>query len=114
MLGQQAENQAKKHLRNKGYKYIAQNFHSPFGEIDLIFQDKDQLVFVEVKARHDTRFGNPEEAIHNQKLKKITLTAELYMQSHPELPQFARIDAIAISYYTDPPTIDHLENISLV
>lgn len=112
-LGQKAENLANKYLKNKGYIFIAQNFHSPFGEIDLIFQDKDQLVFVEVKARHDTRFGNPEEAINHQKLQKITTTAQMFMQSHPDLPQSARIDAVAVDASETPPKIRHHQNISI-
>lgn len=110
--GQIAEKQAKKLLQNKGYSFITQNFHSRFGEIDLIFQDGQELVFVEVKQRENRGLIHPLEAITPQKLTKIQLTAQYFFQTHPQLPQFGRIDAVSVIVQKNQkPIIDHLFNV---
>lgn len=113
--GQIAEKQAKKLLQNKGYSFITQNFHSRFGEIDLIFQDGQELVFVEVKQRENRGLIHPLEAITPQKLTKIQLTAQYFFQTHPQLPQFGRIDAVSVINYIDnKQSVEHIKNISLM
>ena len=83
-------------LKNKGYKILDRNFTSRFGELDIIAQDKDALVFVEVKARKSLKFGFPEEAVTPPKLWKIKKTAEYYALMHPDLPQKLRIDVVSL------------------
>ena len=96
-LGNLGENLALKHLqKNKGYKFIERNFRSKFGEIDLILQDKDVLVFVEVKTRFSQSFGNPEEAVTPWKIRSIIKTAQYFSLKHPKLPESIRIDVVAI------------------
>ena len=107
-LGQQGESRAKKLLQNKGYTLIAENFSTKFGEIDLIFTDRNQLIFVEVKTRSSDRLGHPEEAVNHRKIAKISRVGEYFMVSHPDLPQSARIDVIAI----EGDQIQHFQNIS--
>lgn len=111
-VGLKAENQAKKFLLNKGYRFITQNFHTRFGEIDLIFVDHGTTVFVEVKARHKVDQGLPEEAVNLRKLKKIAKVAEYFLQKHAEFPQRARIDVIALELDLTPPLIRHLKNVT--
>lgn len=106
--GQKAEALARKHLEAKGYQFIAQNFSCKLGEIDLIMLDNQQLVFVEVKARHSNRYGYPEEFVTPSKLRKILRTAQLFMQTHTEFPQSGRIDIISILGSTTKPQITHL------
>jgi putative endonuclease len=108
--GLQAENLAKKHLQNKGYQFIAQNVHSRYGEIDLIFVDHGQLVFVEVKQRKTGSQVDPASSITAAKLDKILLTANYFMLKNPSLPQFGRIDAVMVG--DEGQIIGHLQNIS--
>lgn len=95
-LGRLGENLAAKYLQNKGYQFIERNFRCKFGEIDLIFQDNNILVFVEVKTRFSKSFGSPEEAVTPHKLKSIIKTGQYFKLLHPELPDALRIDVVAI------------------
>jgi putative endonuclease len=88
---------AQKHLLNKGYKFLTQNFYTNFGEIDLIFLDDDILVFVEVKTRSNPDSGHPEEAITPRKLSNLQKAAQIYLLKNPQYQESEiRIDAVAI------------------
>lgn len=100
-LGLLGEQIASKYLENHGYKILEKNFHSKFGEIDIIAQDKDVLVFVEVKTRWSDNFGLPEESITYWKIRKIIKTADYYKLLHRESPEAMRIDALAIDMSID-------------
>ncbi len=97
LFGKKAEDFATDLLQKNGYKILERNFRSRFGEIDIIAQDRDTLVFVEVKARTSRRFGLPEEAVTPSKLWKIQKTAEYYSVTHPTLPKKLRIDVVALT-----------------
>ncbi len=63
-VGQEWERLAEKHLKEAGYTIRARNFRTRVGEIDFVAQDGNVLCFVEVKGRHGTGFGMPEEAVN--------------------------------------------------
>ncbi len=69
-------------LEEKGYQIVETNYHSRFGEIDIIVKDAKYIVFVEVKTREENSMVNPLEAVTVSKQKKIIKTAQLYLQSH--------------------------------
>lgn len=112
-LGHQGELLAKNHLLNIGYQYITSNYHSHFGEIDLIFKDQNQTVFVEVKTRSRLSHGVPEEAVTPKKLKAIIKTSQVFLAKYPKFGSDYRIDVIAIDTTAATPQINHLKNISL-
>lgn len=87
---------AEKYLKKAGLKFIERNYYSRYGEIDLIFRDNEQLVFVEVKARKHGAQVSALESITQAKLKKIRKTAQVYMVQFDEIPS-CRFDVIAIS-----------------
>jgi len=58
------------YLQNKGYYIIEKNYRTKYAEIDLIARNKSVLVFVEVRARKDERFGSPEDSIKRSKNTK--------------------------------------------
>jgi len=95
-LGELGERYAQELLKKQGYKLIERNFRSPLGEIDLIAQDKDVLVFVEVKTRWSRKFGLPEESVTPRKVNKIKRIIEYYLLSHKYLAKKLRIDVVAI------------------
>ena len=97
-FGKKAEDLAFQLLKQNGYKILERNFRSRFGEIDIVAQDKDTLVFVEVKARSNRNFGLPEEAVTPSKLRKIQKTAEYYSLTHAEFPQKLRIDVVSLEF----------------
>ena len=62
-----------------GFAVIKRNYHSRYGEIDLIAESEDTLCFVEVKTRNLITLGTPAEAVDYRKQKKLTLTAMKYL-----------------------------------
>lgn len=102
-IGKKGEEMAVAYLRKRGFKIIATNWHFHHLEIDIIAQDGNELVFVEVKTRTSAAFGNPEDAISNQKIKRILDAAEAYIEKH-DITQDARFDvmAILIPEYSSP------------
>jgi putative endonuclease len=95
-LGKIAEDFSVNLLQSKGYKIIDRNFHSKFGEIDIIAEDGQTLVFVEVKARWSAKFGSPEEAVTPQKIWKIKKTADYYCLFNSIKNRKMRIDVVAL------------------
>jgi len=75
---------------------LERNFRSKLGEIDIIAQDGDSLVFIEVKTRWSKSFGLPEEAITPWKIRRIIKAGQYYKLLHPELPDSLRLDAVVI------------------
>ena len=94
--GQQGEDLAADFLQEQGYQILDRNYHSRFGEVDLVAEKDQTIVFVEVKARTNDRFGLPEESVTPEKLEKIYDTALLWLQEHPDKPDDWRVDVIAI------------------
>jgi putative endonuclease len=77
--GKAAEREARNFLENQGLKFLQSNFHCRFGEVDLIFKDKEILVFVEVRYRKRNDFGSSLETINRSKQQKIIKAAEYYL-----------------------------------
>lgn len=98
-LGVWAEQHAKNILEQAGYQVLEQNFHSRYGEIDIIAVQGDVLIFVEVKARSITKMGKAIEVITVQKQLKIYKTALKYIQDYADFDRFYyRFDVICIDF----------------
>ncbi len=93
--GLQAEQIAATFLINHGLSLVAQNYHCRFGEIDLIMQEAETLVFVEVRLRTSHQFGGAAESITQQKQHKLIATAQHFLQTQPNHP--CRFDAILMN-----------------
>lgn len=81
--GQVAEQKALKFLQDQGLILIEQNYAWRRGEIDLILQDKNCLVFVEVRLRMNSDYGSGADTVDYTKMRKIVGTAEHYLANHP-------------------------------
>lgn len=112
--GKIGEDLAEKFLIKKNYYILSRNYHSKFGEIDIIASDGSSIVFVEVKTRTQTQFGTPLEAITSGKLFKMIKTSQFYLSQRNLHGQPYRYDAIeVILHINDKPIINHLINITL-
>ncbi len=102
---------ASRFLREKGYRVMSSNYHSRFGEIDIIAQDGKDIVFVEVKTRSDNAIMMPREAVTQEKQKKILRTAAMYIRAYPSNLQ-PRFDVVEVWVSEEDPMvpvqIDHL------
>lgn len=97
-LGQLGERLAAAHLEKRGYRILASNFRCRYGEIDLIAEEGQDLVFVEVKTRRGIARGLPEEAVDSRKARKLQEVAFFYLDLH-ELADCAwRIDVVAVQF----------------
>ena len=112
-VGQQGEQVAADYLIAQGYEILDRNYHSRFGEVDLVAEKDECIVFVEVKTRTNDRFGLPEESVTPEKLAKIYDTALLWLQDHPDKPDDWRVDAVAVMMDKNmkPKDIQHFINI---
>lgn len=105
-IGQEAETQAAAYLSQKGYTLRARNFSTPEGEIDLICQDKQTLVFVEVKARAYEAFGGPLAAVTPAKQKRIMRAAVQYVKASGSKFDSIRFDVVCVL----PGKTEHIVN----
>jgi putative endonuclease len=111
--GKKGEDIAKQYLTKLNYKIIDTNWHySKNAEIDIIAEDKNVLVFVEVKTRISLNYGHPFEAINSFKLEKIHTAILAYIRNIDKNYSSYRLDGIAIIGLKNP-TIEHIKNISL-
>ena len=95
--GANKEMHAAQYLANQGYTILDINYQCHIGEIDIIAQDGDTLVFVEVKYRKDVSAGCPEEAVTFAKQKKISKVALYYLATELHRTDIdSRFDVIAI------------------
>ena len=97
-LGRRAEDLAKEYFLQQGYRLLERNFRAGPGEIDLILEKDDLLVFVEVKARRSLRYGLPQEAVTRLKQETIRRVAEAYMLRGKGLNRKVRFDVLAITF----------------
>jgi len=93
--GMLAEEAAAEHLRTLGYRVLDRNFRTRLGEIDIVAQDGETVVFVEVRSRADAAFGSPQETVGFVKRRRIIKAAAFYAQSR-RLDCPMRFDVIAI------------------
>lgn len=106
--GSKGEELAAAFLREKGYEIVARNYRCRRSEIDLIVRKDQWLVFVEVKTRTGTGFGQPETFVTPRKAGKVMEGAEQFILDSGWSGQI-RFDVVSIKA-SEPPVIDHFED----
>lgn len=113
LSGAWGEALAADYLRKKHYRLAAAGFHCRFGEIDLIVENRQFLVFVEVKLRKNASFAQAMEYVDRRKQDRLRMTASIYLSQNPTRLQ-PRFDVIEIyapeGTATVKPEIRHLED----
>jgi putative endonuclease len=111
-VGKLGEKAAQKFLKKRGYRIRETNFRCHHGEIDIVAQKKDWLVFVEVRTKTNLDFGSPEESITQAKKERLIASALTYTSTHQNLPPLWRIDVVAIELDDKgkPKRIELIEN----
>jgi len=108
--GTAGEDAAAEYLRNNGYRILERNYRFRRGEIDIVAQDGATLVFVEVKARHSTEFGTPEEAVTYRKRNQLRKIARGYLFDRKIGERECRFDVIGIEYENGTPLLRHVKD----
>jgi len=112
-LAKRGEDLAAKILADKGYQIIERNYRFSHGELDIIAKDPADgcTVFVEVKARQNLEFGEPEYAITKNKQKQVRKLAELYLYDKGITEIDCRFDVFAILFEDlNNPQVNHYQN----
>jgi putative endonuclease len=78
--GQIGESAAKAHLKKLGLKFLVANYSSERGEVDLIFRDRDCLVFIEVKTRSSEAWSRPAAFVNKEKRRRLSKAALDYLR----------------------------------
>ena len=112
-IGDYGERLAAKELKKSGYRITARNYRTAHGEIDIIAENREFLVFVEVKARRDLEdrlenYGRPCEAVTAEKQRHIRSAASVFLQKHPT-DKFIRFDVTEV-YLGKPNRINRIED----
>ncbi len=113
--GRQAEERALAHLRQHGLVLIARNFHSRFGELDLIMRQAEVLVFVEVRARRSSGFASPADSIDRHKQRRLALAASNFLRARPRYAQLpSRFDVVCVIGADSAATLQWIPNAFLL
>lgn len=110
LRGELGEDIAVDFLTKKGYRILRRNYRYEHGEIDIIAESEKELIFVEVKTRVSTSFGEPEDAVTIRKRGTLRKTAEGYLFENEIIDQNCRFDVVAIRYEKGRPVVRHIEN----
>ena len=109
-IGESAELLAQKYLVRKGLSPITRNYSCRRGEIDLIMQDGNFLVFIEVRYRKNTIYGSAAESVTRQKQHRLLATANYYLQNEKSGQDIlCRFDVISVLGQYNP-QIDWIKN----
>lgn len=107
-IGDRGESRAEDYLKSLGYKILSRNYRTRFGELDIICQDEETLVFVEVKLKATDYFGSPGEMITKRKKGHLLASAKFYLlEKNYQGPW--RFDAVLLA----GKGLEHLENIEM-
>ena len=99
-IGEIGEEYATKFLKKKKYKILERNYRKRYGEIDIIAENKNYIVFVEVKTRHRDSMTSAADAVNRQKQLKIIKTASMYLAEN-ETDKFCRFDVCEVYINSD-------------
>ena len=111
-LGDFGERVAAAHLDAKGYRILATKFRVREGEVDIVAQQEDTVVFVEVKTRRGDAMGSAVESLGRRQAQRLRTVADAFCQQHDDLPPGRRIDLIAIDLDHEGrvASFEHIEN----
>ena len=95
-FGKRGEDEAAKYLERRGYKVLTKNYRCRLGEIDIVARDGDTIVFVEVKTRGGSDFGEGVESVDVRKQRRIIAVSEVYLSENDIHDMAVRYDVVSI------------------
>lgn len=110
-FGRYGEQLAVNHLQAAGYEIITTNWRCPLGEIDIVAQKDNTLVFVEVRSRHAENTEASFESINTRKQAKLAALANDYIDTHKLDDIMWRIDVVGVAIpHIGKAIIEHIED----
>ena len=108
ILGREGEDIAARYLEEHGYTVLDRNWRSGHKELDLIVTDGNTLVFVEVKTRTSTEYGDPWTFVDDRKIRRIVNSADAYIRFR-QVDMDVRFDIVSISIEDGVFKVEHIE-----
>ena len=109
-IGNKGEDYTVKYLKKHGYKILERNYLKRFGEIDIIAENKEYLIFVEVKTRNSNAMIRGGEAVNYRKRQCLIKTALSYLAEN-NIDKFCRFDVAEVYLYNDTLKLESLNYI---
>lgn len=110
-LGGEGEDLAAAYLESKGFTILERNYFFERSEVDIVAYDETSIIFVEVKMRTSSRFGEPEDSVSEEKIEHIYKAAEAWLYERKMDGAPVRFDVISIVREKGhAPDIRHFEN----
>lgn len=109
LLGNKGEMLASRYLLDSGLAVLEYNWRCGHKEIDIVAQERDVLVFVEVKTRSSEAYGNAEDAVSPEKMRRIIMAAESYIKQK-KIDLDIRFDVVTVVGSDDCHKIEHIRN----
>lgn len=94
--GHELEKRVIRYLKRQGLKYLTHNYFCPFGEIDIIMEQRSMLVFIEVRYRRLTNYGSSAESVGRTKQQKLIKTAWHFLKNRDLFDKPSRFDIVAL------------------
>ena len=107
-FGDAGEKAAEDVLARDGYRVVARKHRCPRGEVDLVLERGELLVFVEVRTRATSVFGAPEETVGVEKQRRIVRAARDFLARWRGPPRGARFDVVAVLDRPEGPRVSHI------
>lgn len=108
-LGEQGEELAAAHLKETGYKILHRNWKSGKKELDIVAENKDFVVFAEVKTRSENFMADPRDTISREKQRLMIFAADAYIRKY-NINKESRFDVITVISKGKDFEVDHIEN----
>ncbi len=106
--GLEGERLAERHLRRLGLTFVTRRFRTSAGELDLVFREKQTIVFVEVKTQRDDRLIDPQERVTRSKRQRLLRAARAFLVARRWTDRPLRFDVVSVLLPdSGPPTIRH-------
>ena len=96
--GRQGEERAAQYLAKAGYRILARNYRCPVGELDIIAQHDDTIVFVEVRTRRVPCMVRPEDTVNRTKARHVMRAAQYYLSTTSDDDRPWRVDVVAVEF----------------
>lgn len=110
-VGAIGEKIAMQYLQKEGYEILETNFYCRFGEVDIVAQKGNEIIFVEVKTRKQIRYGNGAESVNYYKKNHIYKVAEFYTYIYQLYERPISFDVIEVYLFDDKETrVAHMKN----
>ncbi len=112
-IGGSGEEVAARYLAARGYKVLARNYSTKWGELDLVVKMNDRIVFVEVKSKQGNRYGSPWEMVNRNKLERVRRMGWLFLVKNGLINSPCRIDVVGVVFGEDArAAVSHWENVT--